>query len=738
MKRTERRVWFAVVAALAVGILVPIVASVSPAAATAAGAAASSVSVGLTASVVTTVVLPPDAAADSDAGFSQVVCPAPGLCLAVGEYVVGPAVDAGLVESTVAGVSVGTRLPQPGPGSVNVDRISCADATDCVAVGEFYPRDGSTGRVVVEQLRDGVWTDELMPLPPNTTDPAEPSITSLDCPTVEFCAAIGSANGRPGFVATWSDDQWSFTSTEPMNELSCGSPTFCVAVGERAYTGGSAPETDTWDGASWTLSDAPLPADVAVDENVSYAYLNSVSCSSPTVCHAVGGYDATGADGRPLLETLSSGTWTPSALPTPAGDTTAPWVWNITCPTDTFCAAGIDDSTLESVLAVDTMTNGVWTATALPPPSDLAAPGLGVNVDHLVQCPRAGYCVVEGTVLSDYDGTGDFQEQYQDGRWTSSLEGLPLDASATPNVQSGIVAGCSVGSTCESTFEYAAATGGYHVAVVSTVSVTPPPAFAIAAIRHGRGETYVRTAGSKARWRRLGGSLDDSPSVVAYQAADGNLKPMYIGVNRRHQIVARRLNGRWQIVSSARHCASRPAASLTGLTLDLICIGPHHHLVEGSATVRGGRVEHARWSTDSTRKVVGRPAVIGGGASLRVLILDGRHRVLEQTRLARSFRVVAHGCWSDLTTASTPSRASAVIACKNHAGTASQWANDGNGWKRIAAVSGSVGTSLGIAATSGRTILVTTRRHTLRLLAGRHWTTLTHKIVSTTTAVALN
>src|SRR5579863_2338548 len=96
---------------------------------------------------------------------------------------------------------------------------------------------------------------------------------------------------------------------------SCPVDGWCVAVGDYlALTGTTYYEPAliaTESGSSWSASEAPLPANAAVDPQ---ALLQSVTCTGVGSCVAAGRYlDASGAT-QALVEQLSNGTWTPSEV----------------------------------------------------------------------------------------------------------------------------------------------------------------------------------------------------------------------------------------------------------------------------------------------------------------------------------------------------------------------------------------------------------------------------------------
>jgi hypothetical protein len=86
------------------------------------------------------------------------------------------------------------------------------------------------------------------------------------------------------------------TTVSVLKAVACASATACTAVGGYAL-GGSQPNLaliEVWDGRAWTIADALQPLGAAT------SILNGVSCSTSTVCTAVGV-----TDGKPLVESSS-------------------------------------------------------------------------------------------------------------------------------------------------------------------------------------------------------------------------------------------------------------------------------------------------------------------------------------------------------------------------------------------------------------------------------------------------
>jgi hypothetical protein len=130
--------------------------------------------------------------------------------------------------------------------------------------------------------------------------------------------------------------------------MACASASYCFAVG--SYTDNASGYGDglllTWAGSSWSVTQAPLPADASTTQA---AGLGGISCPSSVFCVAVGGYTAAGSGytstwGQGLLLTWSNGSWEAASAPLPENAASPPngnaQVDAVSCVTSLSCTAG--------------------------------------------------------------------------------------------------------------------------------------------------------------------------------------------------------------------------------------------------------------------------------------------------------------------------------------------------------------------------------------------------------------
>jgi hypothetical protein len=291
----------------------------------------------------------------------------------------------------------GAPLPadaSPSDHHVSLYSVSCA-ATSCAAVGTY--NDGAAnGQGVVETLSGGSWSAAEAPVPSDAA--ADPSMTliSASCPAAGACTLVGG----------YSDN-----------------------------LGGTHAIVDQLSGGALSATEPRLPAD-AVGSGTSPhpgSVLYSVSCPTVAYCVAAGGYVATTtvSGASPLIETLSSGTWTPTTGPGSFTPAAATFLQSVSCSWPGACViVGSSATSGPSAVAgvVETLSGGTWTESSAIVPSDASQPvkvqfGFGGPPGRTVDC-AAGSCVVaggystpagEGGFLNSYPNLSGYQEVASDG-----------------------------------------------------------------------------------------------------------------------------------------------------------------------------------------------------------------------------------------------------------------------------------------------------------------------------------
>jgi hypothetical protein len=383
--------------------------------------------------------LPANAADGSaqDALLSDVACPAAGSCVAVGSYEPSGENDSSVVAfrpliETLGGGRWVASGDVAGAGVSQLFGVACPAQGSCVAVGDYYTKQGQESSPVVATFSGGTWTATGLPLPRDAARNKSAFPTYLKCPAQGTCIATGLYTDQNGdsqaLIETLSGGSWTATraplpagavtgqTATPMTWLAgaaCPTADSCVAVGQYAERGGAiAAFTETLSGGTWTPATAPLPADAVADGQL--ASLSAISCQAPGNCVAVGHYTSRGGQARYLAETLSGSTWTPGTSPLPA-DAATPQKWNsqqgapalgaVACQAADSCAALgsyiVGSGAVDG--AIDTLSGGTWTAaTASLPPG--AATTKQDTTFYGAACPAPGHCVAVGNYTAQ-DGS---------------------------------------------------------------------------------------------------------------------------------------------------------------------------------------------------------------------------------------------------------------------------------------------------------------------------------------------
>jgi hypothetical protein len=250
----------------------------------------------------------------------NVSCSAAGVCTAVGDYSTGgPHMP--FAARYASGSWTVQSVPFPaGSSYVELEDVSCASATSCVAVGKRLEK--SVEIPYIAAWNGTSWSSQ--------TPAGANNLFGISCTASNACMAVGSGPE----VERWNGSSWSVLS-DPANAatlsgVSCLSASECTVAG-RGEDG--QPFASKWNGSSWTqLPEAPRLAWSELAE------FEDISCPSSSKCYAVGYYTSGGNLG--LLAADWNGTsWTLHDVPKSASTGI---LRSVSCATITSCqAAGV-------------------------------------------------------------------------------------------------------------------------------------------------------------------------------------------------------------------------------------------------------------------------------------------------------------------------------------------------------------------------------------------------------------
>ena len=418
-----------------------------------------------------------------ETAVESVACTGPGNCVAVGFYNDTSGERAAMLASETSGVwGQASKLKLPSDAqTTGVERgsglgsVACTGPGSCVAVGYYTDTNGSNDhQAMIATETSGVWGQaSKLELPSGANTAAGKQVAGLDsvaCTGPGSCVAVGyytDTNGSNDFqamVATETSGVWgqarklelpSGANTAAgkqiaaLDSVACTGPGSCVAVGYYTDTNGSndyqamvATETS---GVWGQASEATLPSGANTAAGKQYAALDSVACTGPGSCVAVGYYtDTNGSnDYQAMVATETSGVWgqaseatLPSGANTAAGKQDAD-LYSVACTGPGSCVAvGYYTDTNGSndyQAMVATETSGAWgqaSEATLPSGANTAAGEQKASLDS-VTCTGPGSCVAVGS-YADTNGSDDRQAMV-----LSSVASLAVSTTGLPSVVAG-------------------------------------------------------------------------------------------------------------------------------------------------------------------------------------------------------------------------------------------------------------------------------------------------------------
>jgi hypothetical protein len=232
-----------------------------------------------------------------------------------------------------------TTPNQPGGGQgTYFTGVSCPNNTSCTAVGAY--RDSSGHQFPFAARWNG--TSWVATTAPNPTGATISELDAVSCASRTACVAVGSQgpSNSTALAEVWNGASWSvhdpsfgtgFTSAS-FRGVSCLSSTSCIAVGSVFSTGAHrrVALAEEWDGTNWT--------DLAalVRPPTTNNFLNDVSCGAADDCMAVGSSVTSATVGTTLTETWNGTKWTLQPAPNPGGTLTTTFS-AVSCPSRLLC-----------------------------------------------------------------------------------------------------------------------------------------------------------------------------------------------------------------------------------------------------------------------------------------------------------------------------------------------------------------------------------------------------------------
>jgi hypothetical protein len=278
---------------------------------------------------------------------------------------------------------------------------TCVDAWDCWSVGGQFEDGGNAFIGVIQHWNGSAWTavPSEVPVGDNWL------FTAVSCVGADDCWAVGGlphTGAASPFVEHWNGTSWSIVRTDSLDGyflgVSCSASASCWATGTRTDAKGNSTVSlvEHWNGTSWSIVRTAATGQL-------YDSLNSIECTGPSVCWAVGWAGPNQQDtnflpvfpaeagGRGIIERWNGATW--SIVPSPQSPDGV-FLSSVTCtgPSDCWAVGAITNVAGFAQSALFEHFDGTsWTSSSL---SSLS--GSGGDFLRQVDCVSSSDCVAVG------------------------------------------------------------------------------------------------------------------------------------------------------------------------------------------------------------------------------------------------------------------------------------------------------------------------------------------------------
>jgi hypothetical protein len=340
-------------------------------------------------------------------------------------------------------VNPNRALAQTTAPAIQLNAVSCLDATVCIADGTGTSAAGVDQPIIEKWTQGGGW--KLMRLPSMPAGATAITLSSISCSGRDFCMALGTylASGAayPAYTPyglVWHGARWSLTTLPlpsgalgaEISGLSCTGPASCLAVGYYFTTPTiAAGLVEQWNGAVW-----------AGFEGLD---MDAISCVEPSGCTAVGRVNSPGPDGNEsvIVEHWAGTTWTQVAT-LASGDVrdNSYSQLQISCvAVRCMVAGGFTDDLGDVYPAAWAGNGGSWEGTPTPSLGGGYGSGDRYYFDR-VSCAGEGRCTAVGDIFTASSG---YEYVNLAERWNGSV----WTVQSTPNLP-GVFESFLVGVSC--------------------------------------------------------------------------------------------------------------------------------------------------------------------------------------------------------------------------------------------------------------------------------------------------
>ena len=381
----------------------------------------------------------PSHAGDFAIYLSGVSCTSATACTAVGYYLTRAGFQQTLAESWNGTTWSIQTTPNPNGASM-LSGVSCASSIACTAVGNSVDSMGNE-MTLAEHWNGTSWSLQTTP---NFPGARGSELNGVSCTSATACTAVGDIplgfGTQRSFAERLNGTSWSLQTTpnptgaagRVLSGVSCTSATLCIAVGYSTNASGTTTTlADRWNGSSWSVLTTPNRGGAPGDN------LHGVSCRSASVCTAVGGYAATNPGGTVFVERWNGTSWSVQTTPQPSDIWN--WFMGVSCPSATACTAvGLILDNQRNGLTLAMGWNGTsWSVQSTPTP--IGSQGSSLSA---VSCTSPAECTAVGTINLPPGPPIPLAERWDGTKWS-------IEATANTGSNSYLTAvSCPSGTVC--------------------------------------------------------------------------------------------------------------------------------------------------------------------------------------------------------------------------------------------------------------------------------------------------
>ena len=334
-----------------------------------------------------------------------VSCPSSSFCVAVGEYF-NQVADQTFIESWNGTAWATVSSPDVSDTDLEVlVAVSCSSVSFCMATGYSVDAQGYM-QTLMEEWNGAAWSIVASP----NASSHDQNLEAVSCVSGTFCMAVGwyksQAEDNVALIEDWNGSSWTLGSGPAngmeMEGVSCVEAAFCMAT--TTFTGSlESPSFAQWNGSAWSAVSSPSLGTLY--------FLYGVSCSSATLCVAVGTYEESGAPPT-LIEEWNGASWTVGNSVSVPGQ--ANGLVTVSCLSAGFCmAAGYAGSL--SLTEYLTSTSNYWNYASSP------NSGGDPEFDDMygVSCSGPSFCMTAGYYTAAYQVPSETSiEEWNGSSWS--------------------------------------------------------------------------------------------------------------------------------------------------------------------------------------------------------------------------------------------------------------------------------------------------------------------------------